>query len=61
LVNTVNALPEAPPEFAAVTDVPDVPPSAEFDFTLPLSGVTGVDGADDRLVPTLLVAVTVNV
>ena len=57
----MNAVPEAPPEFAAVTDVPDVPPSAELDFTLPLSGVTGADGADAGPVPTLLVAVTVNV
>jgi hypothetical protein len=61
LLNTVKAVPEPPPEFAAVTDVPEVPPSAELDFKLPLSGVTGAEGVDDGPVPTLFVAVTVNV
>jgi hypothetical protein len=61
LLNTVNGLPDAPPEFAAVTEVPAVPPSAELDFAMPLIGVTGDDAADAGPVPTLFVAVTVKV
>ena len=47
LLSKVNALPEAPPEFAAVTEVPAVPPSAELEIAVPLIGVTG-DRGDGR-------------
>jgi hypothetical protein len=57
----VNAVPEAPPEFALVTDVPAVPPSAELAVAMPLVGVTAVEGADAGPVPIALAAVTVNV
>ena len=62
LVTTVKALPDAPPEFAVVTEVPAVPPSAEL--AVPPAGavgVTAVDGADDGPGPTPLVATTVKV
>jgi hypothetical protein len=57
----VKALPDPPPEFAVVTDVPATPPSAEFEVAVPLIGVIAVEGADAGPVPTLLAAVTVNV
>src|SRR5665213_1543967 len=61
LFTTLNGLPEVPPEFAAVTDVPAVPPSAVLDEPPPLTGVTGVDGVEGAEAPTLFVAVTLNV
>src|SRR5665213_2090788 len=61
LFTTLNGLPEVPPEFAAVTEVPAAPPSAVLDDPPPLAGVTGVDAVEGADAPTALVAVTVNV